>query len=40
MAALLGLDVRYVRTPEQVTGDHLLWITNYEMIEKFDAVAV
>jgi hypothetical protein len=37
MAGALGLEVRYVRTPEQVTGDHLLWITNYEMIEKFDA---
>ena len=36
MAGALGLEVRYVRTPEQVTGDHLLWITNYEMIEKFD----
>ena len=37
MAGALGLEVRYVRTPEQVTDDHLLWITNYEMIEKFDA---
>ena len=36
MAGALGLEVRYVRTPEQVTDDHNLFITNYEMIEKFD----
>lgn len=35
-ARKIDLEVRYVRSPEQVTGDHLLWITNYEMIEKFD----
>jgi hypothetical protein len=40
MAPAIGLEVRYVRSQEQVTGDHLLWITNYEMIEKFDAIAV
>ena len=37
MAANIGLDVRYVRSQDQVTSDHSLWITNYEMIEHFDA---
>ncbi len=37
MAPMLGLEVRYVRSQEQVTEEHLLWITNYEMIERFDA---
>jgi hypothetical protein len=35
-ARKIDLEVRYVRSPEQVTSDHNLWITNYEMIEKFD----
>ena len=35
-ARKIGLDVRYVRSGGQVTGDHLLWITNYEMIDGFD----
>lgn len=33
----IGIDVRYVRGQEQVTDDHRIWITNYEMISKFDA---
>ena len=37
MAPMLGLEVRYVRSQEQVDDDHLLYITNYEMIERFDA---
>jgi len=36
MAPMLGLEVRYVRSQEQVDNDHLLYITNYEMIERFD----
>ena len=36
MAPSIGLEVNYVRNQEQVTGDHLLWITNYEMIGQFD----
>ena len=35
-AKKIELDVHYVREQGQVTGDNLLWITNYEMIEKFD----
>ena len=35
-AKKIGLDVQYVREQEQVTGEHKLWITNYEMVEKFD----
>lgn len=34
-AALLDVDVRYVRDGEQVTGPSV-WITNYEMVERFD----
>ena len=37
MAGALGLEVRYVRSQEHVDDDHLLYITNYEMIERFDA---
>jgi len=33
----IDLEVRYVRNQEQVTGDHKLWITNYEMLGHFDA---
>jgi DNA modification methylase len=35
-AVKLGLGVRYVRGQGQVTGEHKLWITNYEMIANFD----
>ena len=35
----IGIEVRYIRTPAQMTPDHRIWITNYEMIEKFDASA-
>jgi hypothetical protein len=35
-AAAIGLDVRYVRGQAQVTGPGL-WITNYEMVDRFDA---
>ena len=35
-ATKLGLDVRYVRTQDDVDGPGL-WITNYEMLERFDA---
>jgi len=35
-AQKIGLDVRYVREQAQITADHQLWITNYEMVEKFD----
>ena len=35
-AVKLGLGVRYVRGQGQVTGEHKLWITNYEMAESFD----
>lgn len=31
MAKDIDLDVRYVRSQAQVTPDHSLWITNYEM---------
>lgn len=33
----IDLEVRYVRNQSQVSGDHRLWITNYEMLEHFDA---
>lgn len=36
-ATKLGIDVRYVRSGDQVTSDHQFFITNYEMIEHFDA---
>lgn len=35
----IGVDVRYVRDQAQMTADHRIWITNYEMIEHFDAAA-
>lgn len=35
-ALKLGLEVRYVRGQNDVTPDHKLWITNYEMVESFD----
>ena len=36
---MLGMEVRYVRNAKQLTPDHRIWITNYEMIEHFDAAA-
>lgn len=38
-AAKIGIEVRYVRTAAQMTPDHRIWITNYEMIDHFDASA-
>lgn len=35
-ALKLGLEVGYVRGQNEVTPDHKLWITNYEMVESFD----
>jgi DNA modification methylase/superfamily II DNA or RNA helicase len=32
----IDVDVRYVRNQTQVTSDHNIWITNYEMIDHFD----
>lgn len=37
MAPSIDLEVRYVRNQAQVDDEHLLYITNYEMIEHFDA---
>jgi DNA modification methylase len=37
LLAGIGAEVRYVRNQEQVTPGHNLWITNYEMVDKFDA---
>ena len=36
LAKEIDLEVRYVRKQAEVTIDHKLWITNYEMIEHFD----
>mgnify|MGYP003654365302 FL=1 len=36
-ADMLDCDIVYVRNQSQVTGEGKLWITNYEMIEHFDA---
>lgn len=38
-ASKIGIEVRYVRNQTQVTPDHHIWITNYEMLEHFDASA-
>ena len=35
-ARRLDIDVRYVRSPDQIDGDGI-WITNYEMAHHFDA---
>lgn len=35
-AQRIGMDVCYVRDQAQVTGGGQIWITNYEMIERFD----
>lgn len=37
-AAKLGIEARYVRTGNQVTGDGV-WVTNYEMADQFDPAA-
>lgn len=37
MADSIGVGIRYARTQAQVTDDCRLWITNYEMIQHFDA---
>lgn len=34
---LLGMEIRYVRSQTEVTSDAKFYITNYEMIEHFDA---
>lgn len=36
-AEKIRLEVRYVRSQDQVVEDHKLYITNYEMIDHFDA---
>ena len=36
-ATKIDIEVRYVRSQEQVTPDHNIWITNYEMLSHFDA---
>ena len=38
-AAKLGIALQYVRSQDEVAGENLLWITNYEMIEAFDLSA-
>jgi hypothetical protein len=38
-AAKLGIDARYVRSGGQVTGPGV-WVTNYEMAERFDPYAL
>lgn len=37
MSKDVGAEIRYVRNQAQVTDDCQLWITNYEMLEHFDA---
>ena len=32
----IDIEVRYVRHQNEVTSDHKIWITNYEMISQFD----
>lgn len=32
----IDIDVRYVRSQDEVTRDHKLWITNYEMVSNFN----
>lgn len=38
-ATKISTDVRYVRSMTDVNADHALYITNYEMVEHFDAAA-
>jgi len=35
-ARKIGLEVRYVRSQSEITQEHRLWITNYEMLDAFD----
>jgi DNA modification methylase/superfamily II DNA or RNA helicase len=35
-AKKIDIDIRYVRNQSEITPDHKLWITNYEMIDGFD----
>lgn len=35
-ARKIGLDVRYVRNQAEIDDDHLLYITNYEMVDHFE----
>lgn len=35
----IGRDVRYVRQQSEVSPGHTLWITNYEMVDNFNASA-
>lgn len=37
-AAVIGITATYVRSPEQVTGPGV-WVTNYEMVDRFDPSA-
>jgi hypothetical protein len=37
MSSDIDVDLRYARNQAQVTDDCRLWITNYEMLEHFDA---
>lgn len=37
--AKINCDVRYVRSQAEVTPEHCIYITNYEMLEHFDAAA-
>lgn len=36
LAKLIDVDVRYIRNQSEITNDHKLWITNYDMAEHFD----
>jgi len=35
-AAKIGLDLAYIRSQDEIDNDRKVWITNYEMAEKFD----
>lgn len=35
-AKKIDVAIKYVRSQSEITNDHKLWITNYEMIESFD----
>ena len=32
----IDIEIKYVRSQSEITGDNKLWITNYEMIDSFD----
>ena len=38
-AEMMGVTVRYVRNQTNITSDCKIWITNYEMVERFDAAS-